>query len=53
MQFSEGDRDGHMVFVYPVCAISSVSRAGEVSGLCTIFEGNQSRGDFRGVQHEN
>jgi len=36
-----------LVSVYPICAISLVSCAGEVSGLCSIFEGIQSWGDCR------
>lgn len=47
MQFSKGDRDGHLVSVWHVCAISLIGRAGEVSGFYTIFEGSQSQGDGR------
>lgn len=41
-QFFEGVRDRHLVYVRPVCVISSVNFASEVSGLCANFEGSQS-----------
>jgi len=45
-QFSEGDRDGHLVSVQPVYTISSINKARNVSTLCAIFEGSQSRGGY-------
>lgn len=41
---SEGDRDGHLVYVRPVCVVFLVSGAGKVCGLYAIFEGSQSWG---------
>ena len=57
VQFFEGDKDGNLVLVWLVYAISSVIRAGKVSSLCANFEGSQSRGGCRvwlpGGHHES
>lgn len=46
-QFSEEDKDGHLVSISLACTIFSVSWASKVNSICAIFGGIYSCGGFR------